>query len=789
MDNKSLIAKAIELYKNHNIDLSCKSESTGDNYVPSFDEPISVGLPPDSTLGNFKLSILTKSVNTPLAKWIYQQLSQLEWIDLKFLEFSDMSNLDTAHSITLLEENDADEVVSICNFFREKSFSTTFVAAYEFNLVLGPTYIPKHSAAFDSTLLVLSNTTLGCIPSLDDFINIRTSYFRKESFNETPELWLSFLASLVRELKLIWISDIESTLNLIDMVEIFDFQGKAITPQNRYILPVFENIGKTSLPFENMNFKTVLKKFYHSRSHMLNNLFFKEEVLNDEYKNVAIVGGGTAGYLTALGLKKSFPDLPVSIIESSKVPVIGVGEATTPEIQRFLFEVLEIPYLDFYCKVKPTWKLGIKFFWGMPGDYSFNYPFGLSDIRTAFLHNNDINSCSFTSLLMSSNSSFVVSVEEEDKMSKFLSLSNDISYALHLDNESFIGYLKQRAIDVGVSIIDDLIIDAVQQGNSENVSHVVGESGKIYEYDFFVDCSGFKSLLLEKTLKSEFVSFNSSLFTDMAVTGCLSNNNKIKPYTLAESMDNGWCWNIPMRGQDHRGYVFSSNHCTIDQAADELKRKNPNIENLRTVKFRSGRHVDFFKGNVCAIGNSYAFVEPLESTGIHMIIKEVELLTKNFKKLKNAPALRSALSKNMNGHWDYLRDFLSIHYKYNNKFDTEFWKQCRADTNIDGIKWLIDIYHETGFLSYANIELMDILTKEVKDGIFGLLGIDTLLLGQGVIPRKLNRSLQNTAIWDNNIEAWKALQKITVPLEHDLKILTDYPELIGRSHRSIYAIV
>jgi tryptophan halogenase len=220
-------------------------------------------------------------------------------------------------------------------------------------------------------------------------------------------------------------------------------------------------------------------------------------------------------------------------------------------------------------------------------------------------------------------------------------------------------------------------------------------------------------------------------------------------------MNHGWCWNIPMRNEDHRGYVFSSAYCSIDEAADELKAKNPAICNLKTVKFRSGRHQEICIGNVFAIGNSYAFVEPLESTGIHMIIKEVDTLTRNWAFLKRSPSIRKVINTNMNDHWDYLKGFLSIHYKFNKKFQTKFWKDCREYTDVSSIQWMIDLYHEVGLLSYAGEDFGRIIQNRVNDDIFGLLGFDTLLLGQGVVPAKFDKSLQNKRIWDANVNNWK----------------------------------
>lgn len=726
--------------------------------------------------------IAAKQSSSELVKYLYSQIQTLDWADCCINTIDEIERVQiTGTFVTILENMSFTEILNLCEAYRKKRVNSIYVSVWSDNLIIGATHFPGLTAGADSSFIFLKQHELNRTPTVEELNELTTSSAGSDLLQNASGVFNAAATMLLMELKQIYLGNPGQQLTFIDRIAIFNLRNGEPTPVFKYVYPLCETNGNNNRESDFDEYRILFSKYLNSKSHIDKKLFHdhaSDEEVRQPYKNVAIIGGGTAGYLTALALKKAYPKLPVTLIESSKIPVIGVGEATTPEIRRFLFDVLKLPLVDFYEKVKPTWKLGIKFFWGLPGSYYFNYPFGKSDIRSAYIISGDINNSSLTSILMSHDSSFVVSGVDRQNAEAYSSLSKDISYALHLDNVSFISYLKEQALLAGVEYIDDLITGAEKSTSDLGISFVVGESGKKYEYDFYVDCSGFKSLLIEKVLGSPYISYNNSLFTDTAVTGCIPNHEKVKPYTYAESMNNGWCWGIPMRHEDHRGYVFSSDYCTIDEAAEELKQKNPTITNFKTVKFRSGRHQEICIGNVFAVGNSYAFVEPLESTGIHMIIQEIETLTKNFPYLKKSPSVKKSINNNLMAHWDYLKGFLSIHYKFNRKFDTKFWKDCRGEVNISSIQWLVDMYHEVGMLSCVDEHLFNMITNEIKDDIFGLIGFDTLLLGQGVLPQKFDRSVRNEAIWKSNVKTWKAIQKVTVPLENDLKILTQYPELI-----------
>jgi tryptophan halogenase len=244
-------------------------------------------------------------------------------------------------------------------------------------------------------------------------------------------------------------------------------------------------------------------------------------------------------------------------------------------------------------------------------------------------------------------------------------------------------------------------------------------------------------------------------------------------------MDCGWCWNIPQEESDHRGYVFSSRFCTVEEAAAEMRRKNPAMSDYWTVKFRSGRHEEFWKGNVIGIGNSYGFVEPLESTAIQIVIIELQSLIRNFPKRKSERFQKKVLQSKVAGAWDYIRWFLSIHYRFNRKFTNAYWEECRANADISGIADLIELYKERApLLTRSDADLIkQRLTSD--DLTFNLALIDTMLLGQGVPTTHLDPPTESRESWRRRAVATERLLDMAVSQRRALEILRERPEILG----------
>lgn len=460
-------------------------------------------------------------------------------------------------------------------------------------------------------------------------------------------------------------------------------------------------------------------------------------------RTVGIIGGGTAGYLAALALKAKRPWLDVTLVQSKEIPIIGVGEATVTYMIMFLHHYLGIDANELYRKVQPTWKLGIKFDWG-PDDEPFMATFDWHHHSVGGLGALDatgsINGFTVQSLMMMRDRAAVFEVD-----GKKVSLMKYLPFAYHLDNARFVGYLAELAEERGVRHVEARLSDVVLSAD-EWVDHLVTTDGRELAFDYYVDCTGFRSMLLGKALGTEFHSYEGSLFTNSAVTGNMPHDGLLKPYTTATTMEAGWTWNIPTPDSDHLGYVYSSDHISDEEAADELQRRFPGTDGLRQVRFRSGRHDKAWRGNVYAIGNSYAFVEPLESTGLLMIALSVQAMVATLPTSWSQPAARDVVNIGMGQRWDAIRWFLAIHYKYNTRVDSPFWKDVQERCDVSGFKPLLDLYGSGAPLTRRDPYLMD-LALTAAPTFFGLAGIDNLLLGQKVPATLLDRTETNEDWW------------------------------------------
>ncbi len=441
-------------------------------------------------------------------------------------------------------------------------------------------------------------------------------------------------------------------------------------------------------------------------------------------QRIGVIGGGTAGYLTAIALKRWKPSLDVTLVESSAIPIIGVGEATTPPLLPFLHRFLGIDPHELHRVVRPTWKLGIKFEWANPGP--FNYPFMPEDVAEAYAYDGHIDTGSLESMLMTSKRAPMTW-----DGAKVQSVLPKLRLAYHLDNKPFVHFLAMFARRAGVVHLDrtvDQVVVRPGAGDEPEVDHLTTEGGDKLSFDLYVDATGFRSRLMT-ALGSEFQDFSDSLYCDRAIAANVPHHGIIKPYTLAETMDNGWCWNISQVDEDHRGYVYASAFCTEEQALAEMRAKNPGMGDHWTVKFRSGRRPYFVRGNTVAVGNAYGFVEPLESTAIHMaLIHIVRLLRLLDPEAAPEDRDRANANRRVGGHWDYLRWFLAVHYRFNHRLDTPFWRQCRETVNVSGFQDVLDDFAEHGSLNARSV-------PRTEDSIFGNAGIDCLLLGQNVPTR------------------------------------------------------
>ena len=320
-------------------------------------------------------------------------------------------------------------------------------------------------------------------------------------------------------------------------------------------------------------------------------------------RSIGVIGGGTAGYLAALAVKAQFPAIEVTVVESRDIPIIGVGEGDDDaDALPFLHAQIGLDAVDLWSAVKPTFKLGIRFEWGLPGDYAFTYPFGDADPIDAFAFDGDLRAQSLVSMLMERDRAPLLRSPDGG----ILSLLPSLKFAYHLDNAPFVAFLGDDGCNPRnpPPRCDHCEGDAC--ADRGGIDSLLTSSGDEIRFDFYVDASGFRSMLLGVALETPFSSYASSLFCDRAVVATVPQPGAVRPYTTAETMDAGWCWRIPVIGEDHRGYVYASSFIDDDAAAAEMRAKNPGMGKPWLVRFRSGRHRDFWVGNTVGVGNAYA---------------------------------------------------------------------------------------------------------------------------------------------------------------------------------------
>jgi tryptophan halogenase len=465
---------------------------------------------------------------------------------------------------------------------------------------------------------------------------------------------------------------------------------------------------------------------------------------------VLVLGAGSAGLMAALTLKRKLPKLDVIVVRSPDIGVIGVGESTTPALPRHFFDYLRLKPQQFYEEAEPTWKLGIRFLWGGGADFYYTFVFECQQRLPELSRNNGF--------YLSPASEWAGPVSALLSRGKAFPRKSDGSphfhrqHAFHIENIKLIAWLENVSNALGVRVIDATVTAEPGDGG---IAALVTSSGERLTADLYIDASGFRSELLGRTLGEPFITYTDSLFCDRAIIGSWTRTDEpILPCTTAETMDAGWCWQIEHEGAINRGYVFSSAFLSDDAAREEMIRKNPKIVTQpRAVKFRSGRHARNWVGNVVGVGNSVGFVEPLEATALQIICVETSTLADSLvdSLCEPPPTLIELYNRFNTQAWDDIRDFLSIHYRFNTRLDTPFWRACRNDTQLHGAQFLVDFYKENGPSVVAGAQLLH------ASNSFGIDGYLTLLRGQGVSHEKsYTPPPAEEKFWRDRYNSWGA---------------------------------
>lgn len=454
--------------------------------------------------------------------------------------------------------------------------------------------------------------------------------------------------------------------------------------------------------------------------------------------NIVICGGGTAGWMTAAGLVGALPRGAVSItlIESEDIGTVGVGEATLPHLKDFN-DFVGIDEREFMQATNATFKLGIQFKdWGFVGS-SYLHPFGvhgrpigglgfLQHWLRGRLHgglDTDIQDYSLAIQACEANRFGFPTGGADD-------ISASYSWAYHLDAGLYATFLRSFAEVRGVRRVEGMIQSVDRDMDSGDITSVSLQQGEKITGDLFIDCTGFRSLLLGQALGESWEDWSRWLPCDRAVAlpSCAMPDTKLPPFTCATARGAGWSWQIPLQSRTGNGYVYASQHVSDDEAHANLvswiggePTGAPNF-----LKFQAGRRSHSWSANCVGIGLSSGFLEPLESTSIYLIQIAITNLIKLLPERNIEPALRDSFNRLIDGEYDRIRDFLILHYHLNERDDAELWRYARDMDVPDSLKHKMEIFRHRGSI------------EAYISGLFSPPSWEAVFLGQGLAPKGYN---------------------------------------------------
>ena len=445
-------------------------------------------------------------------------------------------------------------------------------------------------------------------------------------------------------------------------------------------------------------------------------------------QRICILGGGTAGWMTAAALSKVLGDqsIKIELIESESIGTVSVGEATIPQIRAFN-HLLGLDEMDFMRHTQGTFKLGIEFIdWHKPGT-AYLHPFGPYGVNMAgvpFHHywlkegrQHSLESYCLEAMAARAGK-FIPAVERAGAAAK------QINYAFHFDAVAYAAYLRKFAEQRGVKRSEGRMQSVELHPVTGFVQALMMQNGQKIEADLFIDCSGFKGLIIEKALHSGFEDWSHWLPCDRAIAQPCALTEPPKPYTQSIAQSAGWQWRIPLQHRVGNGHVYSSHYVDDDKALQVLHNTmlaEPEAE-PNYLRWQTGRRREVWKKNCIAIGLSAGFLEPLESTGIQLIQSAISRLLSLFPDKRFATETIDTFNRYSTFEMERIRDFIILHYKANERDDSDFWRYCRTMKIPSSLEDKIQLYQQSGRIFRENNEL------------FSDISWLSVLNGQGAVP-------------------------------------------------------
>ncbi|MCA0893018.1 tryptophan halogenase family protein [Microbulbifer agarilyticus] len=454
---------------------------------------------------------------------------------------------------------------------------------------------------------------------------------------------------------------------------------------------------------------------------------------------VVILGGGTAGWMAAALLRRALPEnIAITLVESDQIGTVGVGEATIPPIRQ-LNQVLGIDEAEFLRETKGTAKLGIMFDgWRVQGE-SYMHAFGPVGKNFPF--------CEFHHYWARAQAEGYVSDYWDYSLNyqaaiagKFLPLNSvtktnlpGVSYAYHFDAGLYANLLRRHAETKGVLRVEGKVGDVRKAAHNDFVASLKLEDGREIFGDLFVDCSGFSGLLIGKSLGVKYSSWNKWLPCDRAIAVPSGGVAPVPPYTRSIAHDAGWQWQIPLQHRTGNGLVYSSAYWDADQALSVLMKNLPGepLSEPKNISFQTGCREKQWQGNVVSIGLSSGFLEPLESTSIHLIQTGVTRLINFFPHHKICDQEIAEFNRLSRLELEAVRDFIILHYKVNERTDSKFWRDCANMDIPESLRNKIELFRVSGKM------------PNEPGSLFSESAWLQVMIGQGVHPGDYHPSADN----------------------------------------------
>lgn len=466
---------------------------------------------------------------------------------------------------------------------------------------------------------------------------------------------------------------------------------------------------------------------------------------NGRIQKVVIAGGGTAGWIAACALAHQFRELlDITLVESEQIGTVGVGESTIPTIRTF-HRLLQIDEREFLKQVAGSFKLSISFEnWLRPGD-RFIHPFGFTGLGVWACEFHHFWLDSLRRGMQSQLGDFCLETVAS-RVDRFALLSKDdgnsrqwsvrwatspspldrpeVNYAYHFDAALYAIFLRRMSEKAGVRRLEGKIREVRQDAENGFVESLVLEDGQVIEGDLFIDCTGFRGLLIEQALKTGYEDWSDWLPCDRAVALQTESTGPAVPYTRAIAHEAGWRWHIPLQHRVGCGLVYSSEHMSDDEATAKLRKDSaaPAVREPWLVPFRTGRRRKAWNKNVVALGLASGFIEPLESTSIHLAISGLVRLIHLFPSHGIEDSLVDCYNAISRAEMEHVRDFIILHYHANQR-DEPMWRECREMSLPDDLARRVGIFRDRAHVWQGENEL------------FRLDSWTHVMVGQGIMPK------------------------------------------------------